>query len=119
MKGDKLAPGVKAALIAFTGTHANAAKACGVAVSTAQGIRLEAGVCGRENRTYTADEIATIARMRAEGASVSAVARVLGRTRKSVEQRFYDASMRRHAPPDPWVQRALAAYAKTGYGGKK
>jgi hypothetical protein len=117
MRGDKLPPGVRAALIAHPGPASKAAADCGTSESTAQRVRADAGVAKKTK--LTTEDLARIASMRADGKSLSEVTAAIGRTRRTIEPHYYDARSRPSPEPAAWVKRALLAYQVTGYGGKK
>jgi len=65
--GAFLPPKVRAAIVAFDGTHVDAARKFGVSVTTASRIRRGEGVTGRKNTAYTDADIERMSAMRAEG----------------------------------------------------
>lgn len=117
MIGGNLTAKTRKALIAFKGTHKDAAAKYGVAITTARRIRVEAGNHGKVLPTFSDDDVATIEAMLAAGRSHADIARALGRPRSSVSAKISAARIglpQPQAKVAPWVARALAAWEKTG-----
>jgi len=84
MIGKKLTKKQRADLIAFEGSHVDAAIACGVNVTMASKIRKNAGVKVRVWGAYSDETTARILELHAKGWSHSAIGREVGRSTQSI-----------------------------------
>ena len=118
MIGGNLPPKVRAAIIAYDGSHVEAAEKYGVSVTMASRLRRGEGVTGRRNTIFTPAEVEQMEAMRAAGKSSAYIAKQLGKPQHSVAcklQRMAAFVRPRPVVVAPWVARALHAYKRQGY----